>query len=143
MSASADLELADTSAWTKHALDPAVDADFRSRLRAGRIATCQMVAMELLWTTRDGAELAARRSALGALRACPIGPGEWARATDVFERLAADGPLPHRRVKPAELLIAAAAESAGLPVCHYEADFELIAAVTGQPVRAIAPLGSL
>jgi predicted nucleic acid-binding protein len=102
-----------------------------------------MVVMELLWTTRDARELAARRSALGVLIDCPIGPSEWRRATDVFEQLAADGALHHRRVKPPDLLIAAAAESAGMPLCHYDADFELIAGVTGQPVRAIAPLGSL
>jgi predicted nucleic acid-binding protein len=42
-----------------------------------------------------------------------------------------------------DLLIAAAAEFAGMPVSHYDRDFELIAEVTGQPVRAIAPLGSL
>jgi hypothetical protein len=39
--------------------------------------------------------------------------------------------------------VPAAAERVGLPVLHYDRDFELIAAVTGQPVRAIAPLGSL
>ena len=42
-----------------------------------------------------------------------------------------------------DLLIAAAAELAEIPVCHYDAHFELIAEVTGQPMRAIAPLGSL
>ena len=42
-----------------------------------------------------------------------------------------------------DLLIAAAAELAELPVLHYDRDFELIAEVTGQPVRALAPLGSL
>ncbi|MBA3429254.1 MAG: VapC toxin family PIN domain ribonuclease, partial [Actinobacteria bacterium] len=42
-----------------------------------------------------------------------------------------------------DLLIAAAAELAELPVLHYDRDFELIADVTRQPVRAIAPLGSL
>ena len=99
--------------------------------------------MELLWTTRDAGEFAARRGALAALPSLPIGRREWRRATDVFELLAADGPLHHRRVKVPDLLIAAAAESAEVPVCHYDADFELIAAVTGQPVRAIAPLGSL
>jgi hypothetical protein len=46
-------------------------------------------------------------------------------------------------VPPQDLLIAAAAESAGVPVLHYDRHFELIAEVTGQPVRAIAPLGSL
>lgn len=121
----------------------AVHADFRSRLRRGAIATCDMVVMELLWTTRGVNDFASRRSALSALRSLPIGDREWRRAIDVFESLAADGPLHHRRVKAPDLMIAAAAESAGIPVCHYDGDFELIAAVTGQPVRAIAPLGSL
>lgn len=40
-------------------------------------------------------------------------------------------------------IAAAAAELAEVPVCHYHPNFELIAEVTGQPVRAIAPLGSL
>ena len=57
--------------------------------------------------------------------------------------LTARGPLHHRQVKLPDLLIAAAAELAALPVLHYDRDFEAIADVTGQPVRAIAPLGSL
>jgi predicted nucleic acid-binding protein len=102
-----------------------------------------MVVVELLWETRDAAELLQRRVRLAALRELPIGPGEWRRATDVFELLAAEGRLHHRRVKLPNLLVAAAAEAAAVAVCHYDADFELIASVTGQPVRAIAPLGSL
>ena len=73
----------------------------------------------------------------------PIAEPAWRRATDVFERLAEAGPLHHRRVAIPDLLIAAAAELAGVAVCHYDRDFELIAEVTGQPVRTIAPLGSL
>jgi len=30
-----------------------------------------------------------------------------------------------------------------MPVCHYDRHFEVIAEVTDQPVRAIAPLGTL
>ena len=72
-----------------------------------------------------------------------MGDRVWRRATDVFEQLGAAGPLHHRRVGIPDLLIAAAAELAELPVLHYDRDFEVIAALTGQPVRAIAPLGSL
>jgi predicted nucleic acid-binding protein len=46
-------------------------------------------------------------------------------------------------VKIGDLLVAAAAETARIGVCHYDADFDVIASVTGQPVRVIAPLGSL
>jgi predicted nucleic acid-binding protein len=49
----------------------------------------------------------------------------------------------HKQVKIADLLVAAAAESAGVEVLHYDADFEVIAVVTGQPIRWLAPRGSL
>jgi hypothetical protein len=102
-----------------------------------------MVTLELLWTARDGGDFAAARAELATLPHVPIDQSVWRRATDVFEALARTGPLHHRRVAIPDLLVAAAAERAGLPVCHYDRDFELIAGVTGQPVRAIAPLGSL
>jgi predicted nucleic acid-binding protein len=67
----------------------------------------------------------------------------WRRALDVLERIAALGPARHRPFPLADLLIAAAAERAEIPILHYDRHFELVAEVTGQPVRAIAPLGSL
>jgi predicted nucleic acid-binding protein len=45
--------------------------------------------------------------------------------------------------KIADLLIAAAAESAGLVILHYDHDFDLIASVTGQPTEWILPAGSV
>ena len=102
-----------------------------------------MVKLELLRSTRDVHEFTSARDELEALWDISIGKRVWRRATDVFELLAARGPLHHRQVPLADLLIAAAAELAELPVCHYDAHFELIAEVTGQPLRAIAPLGSL
>jgi len=41
------------------------------------------------------------------------------------------------------LLIATAAEAAGLVVLHYDHDFDLIAVVTGQPTEWIVPAGSV
>jgi predicted nucleic acid-binding protein len=41
------------------------------------------------------------------------------------------------------LLIAAAAEAAGVTVLHYDEDYDRIAKVTGQPTRWLAPAGSL
>lgn len=137
------VELADTSAWTNRHKNPDVFADFNERLEAGRIATCPMVELELLWMGTDHADFVAIRDECNSLERVPIEEAAWQRATDVFERLAARGPLHHRQVKLPDLLVAAAAELADLPICHYDADFELIAAVTGQQARAIAPLGSL
>jgi hypothetical protein len=48
-----------------------------------------------------------------------------------------------RGAKLADLLIAAAAESAGLVILHYDHDFDLIAGVTGQPTEWIIPAGTI
>lgn len=102
-----------------------------------------MVRLELLWSARNAAHFATIRQTLDAVREAPMGDRVWRRATDVFEQLANRGPLHHRQVALQDLLVAAAAELAELPVLHYDRDFDLIAEVTGQPMRAIAPLGSL
>jgi predicted nucleic acid-binding protein len=137
------VELADTSAWMIRRRSEAALQDFGRRLDDDRIATCDMVKLELLREARDVAEVVVRRDELDALRNASIGPRVWQRALDVLEQLAARGPLHHRQVPLPDLLIAAAAERAELPVLHYDHHFEVIASVTGQPVRAIAPLGSL
>jgi predicted nucleic acid-binding protein len=137
------IELADTSAWTNRHKAKDVREDFDRRLANGRIATCDMVMLELLWTARDRPDFIAARSELEHLRLFSIGRRAWDRAFDVFEELTAAGPLHHRSVALSDLLIAATAELAEVPLCHYDRDFDLIAAVTSQPVRAIAPLGSL
>ena len=137
------MELADTSAWSNRHKAPDIRAAFDQRLSGGEIATCELVEMELLWTARDHSDFVALRSELEAIPRVAISRRVWSRATDVFETLSEMGPLHHRQVQIADLLIAAAAELAEIPVCHYDADFETIAAVTGQPVRAIAALGSL
>jgi predicted nucleic acid-binding protein len=48
-----------------------------------------------------------------------------------------------RGAKIADLLVAAAAETAGLVVLHYDHDFDLIAEITGQPTQWILPAGTV
>jgi predicted nucleic acid-binding protein len=135
------LELADTSAWTNRHKDPAVDRDFEERILADEIATCPMVVIELLWTTQSQQEFEELRRDLDALAKVPNDQDSWDRAMDVWHELVAQGR--HRQVKIPDLLVAASAEIAGVGVCHYDGDFDVIAQTTGQPVRAIAPIGSL
>lgn len=137
------IELADSSAWFASRRSADLREDFDERVLRREIATCDAATLELLYTARNGPELSARRAQLDLLPRCPIGPSQWRRALDVYEVLAHQGGLHHRRVRHADLLIAAAAEAAELPVLHYDADFDVIAAVTGQPTRWIAPRGSL
>jgi predicted nucleic acid-binding protein len=49
----------------------------------------------------------------------------------------------HRAVSVPDLLIAATAEIEGLTVLHYDADFDLIAEITGQPCEWVVPKGTL
>jgi hypothetical protein len=49
----------------------------------------------------------------------------------------------HRGAKPVDLVIAAAAEAAGLAVLHYDDDYDRIASVTHQPMEWVARAGTL
>jgi predicted nucleic acid-binding protein len=94
-----------------------------------------------LRSARDPRSFATQSSLLDLITSCPIGPREWRRARTVQALLAAR--TEHRGVPPQDLLIAAAAEAAGVPLLHYDHDYELIAGVTGQPMRWLVPRGSL
>jgi predicted nucleic acid-binding protein len=63
------------------------------------------------------------------------------RARDVQIRMAARGH--HRAAGVIDLITAAVAEHHGAVVLHYDADFEHIAAVTGQLQAWVAPRGDL
>jgi predicted nucleic acid-binding protein len=76
-------------------------------------------------------------------RSGPLGSTSWDGVLAVYGGLAARSGLHQRSVRHADLLIAAAAESACLPLLHYDEDYDRIAAVTGQPVEWLAPRGSL
>lgn len=49
----------------------------------------------------------------------------------------------HRAVTTKDLIIAAAAELAGLVVLHYDHDFDRIAEVTGQATEWVVPAGTV
>jgi predicted nucleic acid-binding protein len=139
------MELADTSAWawSRRAGAQHVRVHFDEAVSTGQMATCDMVRLELLQSARNPEEFRGRRESLMVLSDCPIGKPEWHRALWVYERLADQGGAHQRSVKHADLLVAAAAEAAGVPVLHYDEDFDRIAAITEQPVRWLAQRGSL
>jgi predicted nucleic acid-binding protein len=49
----------------------------------------------------------------------------------------------HRSAGAADLLVAATAELAGLTVLHYDADFDVIADVTGQATEWVVSRGTV
>ena len=137
------MQLADTSAWQIARRLPDLHLAFNQKMVRGLIGTCAMVSLELLQGARNGREFDERKVQLDELPDCPIAAKEWGRALDVYRELAHQGGAHQRSVGHADLLIAAAAESAGVELLHYDEDFDRIAAITGQPTRWIAPRGSL
>jgi len=136
--------LADTSAWLWSRRAPAaVREEFDDAVVDGRIATCDMVRLELLYSARNPTDFRELEAELGELGDCPIGKAEWQAALNVYRALANAGGAHQRAVKHADLLIAAAARAAGLEVLHYDEDFDRIAGVTGQRCRWLAPRGTL
>jgi predicted nucleic acid-binding protein len=138
------VKLADTSAWAwTRTVGGELRAVFDEQLIDGQVATCDMVRLELLYSTRSATEFAALRSELDTLPNCPIGVEQWQRALEVHQQLARQGGLHHRAVRHPDLLIAAAAEAVGFAVLHYDEDYDRIAAVTNQEIHWLAPRGTL
>jgi predicted nucleic acid-binding protein len=135
------MELADTSAWTNRYRADVVGAEFDALVLAGEIATSPPIIMELLWSARNRQEFEQIERGLVVLPQLDVGRAAWDRAVSVWRELVRRGR--HRQARPTDLLVAAVAELAGVAICHYDSHFDLIAEVTGQPVRAIAPLGTL
>jgi predicted nucleic acid-binding protein len=135
-------ELVDTSVWV-YRRHPSIEPWFDQRLLTRQLAICEQVRLELLYAARNVAEFQVLRSSLLVLPAYPIEEPHWERALQVYELLAAVRPEWHRAVRHPELLIAACAEAHGLTLVHYDQAFEAIGRVTQQPMRWVAPAGSL
>jgi predicted nucleic acid-binding protein len=136
------VELADTSVWARKN-HPALRAWFTAAVADGEILLCEMVALELLHSASTPALYAGLAADMTGMPWIRMDSREWQRALEVYGLLAARGNALHRSVKHADLLIAAAAERAGVTLVHYDHDYDTIAEVTGQPVRWVAPRGTL
>jgi len=133
--------LADKSALA-HMKDPDVAAKLAPLIMDGEIATCGVVELEVLYSARSERDLAATRAERSAaFPRIAMTENDFLRAEDVITQLARTGH--HRAVSLPDLLIAAAAERSQLVVLHYDGDYDVIAAVTGQRVEWVAPRGSL
>jgi predicted nucleic acid-binding protein len=119
--------------------NPDVARPFLDLQGEGKVGRCGILHLEALYSARDP-----RRTHEQLVRALPLVPthqADFDRAAEIMLLLADRGQ--HRAVGAADLVLAAVAERAHLTVLHYDRDFEHIAAVTGQPVEAVVPLGSL
>jgi predicted nucleic acid-binding protein len=106
----------------------------------GELARAGVSDLEIGYSARSATEWDRLVEALSAFALVETTDEHVRRARQVQRLLAAK----HQRGrKVPDLLIAAAAESRGLTVLHYDADFDRIAAVTGQSCEWIVPAGSV
>ena len=106
----------------------------------GNIARAGISDLEVGFSARNASEWTRLAAALAAFTLIETEAAHVRRARQVQRLLASRG-LRGRKVP--DLLIAAAAEEHGLSVLHYDADFDLIARVTGQPCEWVVPAGSI
>jgi predicted nucleic acid-binding protein len=100
------------------------------------IAACHMTALEICYSARNKADLEALLAGQRALEWLPVTEAATDRALEVQRLLAARSGNGHRRPIP-DLIIAATAELNAAEVLHVDSDYDLIAEVTGQPVRRL------
>lgn len=132
--------LVDKSALARMPLEPV-----RSRLapiiEAGEAATCAIIDLEVLYSARnhqDHERIRQRRSL--AYHTVPVTEAILQRAIEIQGELARSG---RHRVPIPDLIIAAAAESSGLTLLHYDHDYDMVAEVTRQPAEWVVERGSI
>ncbi|MGQ0466080.1 MAG: PIN domain nuclease [Sporichthyaceae bacterium] len=104
------------------------------------VARATIVDLEIGYSARNGTEWDRLAGALAGLGRVPTTTAHIERALQV-QRMLAERSQRGRKIP--DLLVAAAAEASGLTVVHYDADFDLIAAATGQPTQWVVPAGSV
>jgi predicted nucleic acid-binding protein len=132
--------LGDTSAMARRAR-PEVGPRLDPLLEAGLVARCTPTDLEAGFSSPSPTAHRAMRETRSAWPFVPMQQGVLDRAVEVQDALADRSQ--QRGAKIADLLIAAAAEAAGLVVLHYDHDFDLIAEITGQPIEWIVPPGTV
>lgn len=132
--------LGDTSALAR-AARPSVAARLDPLVESGLVARCTPTDLEAGFSSASPTSHQAMRETRAAWPFVPMDQSVLDRAVAVQDLLAERSQ--QRGAKIADLLIAAAAEAAGLVVLHYDHDFELIADITGQPTEWIVPAGTV
>lgn len=121
---------------------PTVRSALAPLIEQGFVASCGLVELEVLFSATD--KTTHREIATGrrdAYEWLPTDDADLLRALEVQSELAARGHL--RAVSLPDLIIAAVAERHRVCVLHYDADYDLITEVTGQPVQWVVERGSV
>jgi predicted nucleic acid-binding protein len=112
------------------------------RFQAGEVGVALVTELEVGFSSRSVRDYDATRHDLLDLLipvAMPVRGEERARALQraLFTR------GQHRAVSVPDLVLAAIADIEELTILHYDADFDLISEVTGQPTEWVVPRGTI
>jgi predicted nucleic acid-binding protein len=130
--------LIDTSVLTRMSRSPLREV-LSDHFANASVSRATITDLELGYSARSTAEWDLIAASLASF-SVDIAPHHLRRAGQVQRMLAARG-LRGRKVP--DLIVAACAEDHGLTVLHYDADFDHIASVTGQPTAWVVPAGSI
>jgi len=131
--------LIDTSVATR-LIQPSVEQRLILAVSRKRVGRTRVTDLERGFSARNGAEWDSLIGGLAPFPVVEVRDVDLVSAGDVQRRLAARG---HRGRKLPDLIIAAVAHRLGLTVLHYDADFDLITAETGQQCEWVVPRGSI
>jgi predicted nucleic acid-binding protein len=131
--------LVDTSVLTRLG-QPSVRAAVERLAESTQLGRAGISDLEIGYSARNTREWDALQRALSSFELVETSSDHIKRAREVQRLLARRS---QRGRKIPDLLVAAAAESVGVTVLHYDADFDRIAAVTGQQCQWAVPAGSV
>ncbi|MEU5701104.1 PIN domain nuclease [Streptomyces aurantiacus] len=134
-----DRYLIDKSALARYP-KPAVRAVIDPLHNAGLLAVCGAVELEVLHSARSKADAERIRDEMRGFDWLATPDEAWDRAVEVQTLLIDRGNW--KALSVADLIIAATAERHGATVLHYDGDYDMIAAVTGQPASWVVPAGT-
>ena len=127
--------VADTSALVHAWRRGSGDLALRHIIARDDVAICGPVKLELLRGARNPREADDLLRLLNHAPQRPVSPRAWTIATGTLLDLVGLRGGRHRGVAVSDLLVAAVALESDLTVLHRDRDFDLIASVTGQPMR--------
>lgn len=127
--------------WVRDRRFPHLANWFNQQVATRRVLVCDLVILELTRLAPNEVRAHEVADRLDAFASVPMPTASWRRAREIQLALATSGA--HRGIPPGDLVIAAAAESAGVELVHYDHDYERIAAVTALAARWLVPDGTL
>ena len=127
--------------WVRDRRFPHFADWFNATASEGHVLTCELIVIELTRATANADQAAVLRRRLAPIERVEMDASIWSVASEIQMALADSGD--HRRVPPADLLIAATALRADVPVVHHDRDFERIAQVCALRQQRFVPDGAL